>query len=75
MSNYQLAKDRVRRATKAPTKLSDYSKFSFALFTAEDIDSEEPQCFHDVKKDKDWIKWNGGMAEEMDSLERIILGT
>jgi len=68
LSNYQSARDRERRAPNPPQKLADYTHFALALVMAEEIESEEPQCYHDAKKDKHWIKWNGGMKEEIDSL-------
>ena len=68
LKNYQLARDRVRRTIKPPEKLTDYTQFAFALVMAEEVESEEPVCFHDAKEDKDWKKWHGGMSEEMDSL-------
>lgn len=67
---YQLARDRVRRAVVPPARLSDYSMVAFALLTAEDMDIEEPQCFHDAQVSAEWLKWNGSMEEEMDSLTK-----
>jgi len=63
-----LARDRVRRTIRPPAKLTDYTQFAFALIMAEEVESEEPVCFHDAKEDKDWEKWHGGMIEEKDSL-------
>ena len=37
---------------------------------AEEIETEEPHCYHDAKKDKQWGKWNGGIKEEIDSLTK-----
>lgn len=68
LSDYQLARDMVRRPILAPAKLNDYTQFSFALLAYEVIDIEEPQCYHDALKDKNWEKWNGAMQEDMDSL-------
>lgn len=67
-ASYQLARDRPRRALKPPAKLSDYTQFVIALLTGEDLDSEEPRCYHEATKSKDWHKWNLGMGDEMTSL-------
>ncbi|CAA7057839.1 unnamed protein product [Microthlaspi erraticum] len=68
LTNYQLARDRGRRQPKPPAKFSDYSEVAFALLTAEFVTSEEPSCYHEARRSKDWVKWNGGMTEEMESL-------
>jgi len=69
LSNYQLARDRVRRQIRAPIRFSDYSQFAYALMAAEDMDSsEEPSCYHEAKETKEWEKWNAGMGDEMQSL-------
>lgn len=70
LAGYQLARDRVRRTTVPPARLTDYSMVAFALFTAEDTEIDDPQCFHDAQKSQDWEKWNGAMGEEMDSLTK-----
>lgn len=52
-----------------PVRMKDYSQIAFALMTYEILNvEEEPQCYHDAKRDKDWEKWNGVMGEEMSSL-------
>lgn len=68
LSNYQLARDRVRRPIVDTIKLNNYTQFSFALLAYEVVNVEEPQCYHDALEDKDWKKWNRAMQEEMDSL-------
>ncbi|CAA7041690.1 unnamed protein product [Microthlaspi erraticum] len=66
--SYCLARDRPRREIKLPVKLNDYTEFGFALLAAENVDIEEPQCYHDAKRSEDWVKWNDGMIDEMKSL-------
>jgi len=68
LSSYKLTRDRVRRQIRPPTRFSDYSQFAFALYTAEEVESEEPSYFHEATEDKNWEKWNGGMNDEMNSL-------
>ncbi|CAB80825.1 putative polyprotein [Arabidopsis thaliana] len=74
LKNYQLARDRTRRITRPPTKLSDYTHFAYALVMAEKLgEEEEPHCYHDARNDKDWEKWNG-VADDME-LEQMDVKT
>lgn len=68
--NYQLAKDHRRREPVPPAWLADYSNIACALIAAEEIEAEEPGCYHNALKDKDWVLWNGSMADEYESLKK-----
>ena len=69
LSDYILARDRVRRQIKPPSKYEDADLVAYALASAEDIELEEPRSFAEAKQSKEWDIWNGSMGEEMTSLE------
>ncbi|CAA7015031.1 unnamed protein product [Microthlaspi erraticum] len=70
LAGYQLARERDRRVIAPPARFNDYSMVAFALLTAEDIEIDDPQCYHEAMQSKDWEKWNGSMGEEMGSLAK-----
>ena len=70
LSGYQLAKDRGRRQIVPPAWMSDYSNIACALIAAEEIESSEPQCYHEARNSKDWHLWDGSMTDEYTSLQR-----
>lgn len=63
-----LARDRSKREIRPPAKFNDYIEVGFDLLAAENIDTEEPQCYHDERRSENWIKWNDGMIDETKSL-------
>ena len=69
LSEYLLARDRVRRQIKPPSKYEDADLVVYALASAEDIEQEEPRSFTEEKLSKDWDIWNDSMGEEMTSLD------
>ena len=70
LAGYQLAKDRTRREIVPFAWMSDYSNIACALVAAGEIESDEPQCYHDALTDKDWDLWNASMSEEFHSLKK-----
>lgn len=42
----------------------------FALSVSEEIDCEEPRSYEEAMRSKDSEKWNAGMDDEMESLEK-----
>lgn len=53
-----------------PARYSEDSATAFALSIAEEIEIEEPGNYSEAMKCRDWKKWNGGMDEEMGSLDK-----
>lgn len=70
LSNYQLARDRIRREIVKPARFTEDSEVAFALSVAEVVEATEPTSFEEARRSKDWKKWNAGMDEEMDSLKK-----
>lgn len=70
LSNYQLARDRVRREIVKPAKFTEDSEVAFALSVSEEIECEEPRSYEEAMRSKDSEKWNAGMDDEMNSLEK-----
>ena len=70
LTNYQLARDRVRREIVKPARFTEDSELAFALSVAEVIDSEEPNSYEEAMSSSDWEKWNAGMNDEMTSLKK-----
>lgn len=69
LSDYILARDRVRRKIKPPLKYEDADLIAYALASAEAIDQQEPRSFAEAKHSKDRDIWKGSMGEEMVSLD------
>lgn len=70
LSDYQLARDRVRRQIVKPVRFTEDSEVAFALYVSEEIESEEPRSYEEALRSKDAEKWNAGMDDEMHSLEK-----
>ena len=70
LRDYQLARDRIRREIVKPARYSEDSATAFALSVAEELEIEEPRSYSEAVKCRDWKKWNGGMDEEMGSLDK-----
>lgn len=70
LSDYLLARDRVRRQTK-PLAIFESGDFvAYALMSAADIIIDEPNTVIEAKKGKDWDKWKASMKEEKNSLDK-----
>ena len=63
LSNYQLARDRVRREIVKPARYTEDSDVAFALSIAEIIDSQEPNSYVEAMGKSDGEKWNVGMDD------------
>lgn len=70
LENYVLARDRVRREIKLPSKFDDYDLVAYALAAAEDLDIDEPKTIEEAKRSKYWKQWLKAMEEEMSSLDK-----
>lgn len=70
LSNYQLAKDKVRRETVKPARFTDDSEAAFALSVSKEIDCNEPRSYEEAMRSKDSEKWNARMDDEMESLRK-----
>ena len=70
LDNYILARDRIRREVKKPSRFDDSDCVAYALATAEEINKDEPKSYLEARRSKSWKLWNEGMQEEMDSLEK-----
>lgn len=58
LSNYQLARDRIRREIVKPARFTEDSKVAFALSVAEVVEATEPSSFDEAMRSRDWKKWN-----------------
>ena len=65
LTDYILARDRVRRKIKPPSKFGDTDLVAYALASSEAIEIEEPKSYQEARRSKDWGLWNGAMSEEM----------
>lgn len=68
LDNYLLARDRVRRQPKVPSKFSDYELLSFALCIAESLEYSEPSSYKEAMRSPERSKWIAAMKEEIQSL-------
>lgn len=67
---YVLARDRVRRTIKPPSKFEDRDFVAYTLASSEDIEVEESKSFQEAMKSKEWKLWNGAADEEMIFLDK-----
>ena len=70
LDHYILARDRVRRETKLPSKYDDFDVVAYALSAANDIDINEPKSYQEAMRSKERKLWTAASDEEMDSLDR-----
>lgn len=68
LQNYQLAKDRIKRQTKASVKYGYIDLIAYPLLSADDI--EEPRSYSKPIESEDNVKWLFSMQKVMDSLQR-----
>lgn len=65
-----MARDRVRRVGKLPSRFSDSEMVFYILVVAEEIELKEPLTYKEAMESNDKDKWLQAMREEMDSLTR-----
>lgn len=58
LSNYQLARDRIRREIVKLARFTEDSEVAFALSVAEVVEATEPSSFDEAMRSRDWKKWN-----------------
>ena len=63
-----LARDRVRREIRPPSKYAHTDIIAYALNIGDTIELDEPVTFTEVSKSKDKANWLKAIKEEMDSL-------
>lgn len=68
LQNYQLAKDRIKRQTKALVKYGYIDLIAYPLLSVDDI--EEPRSYSKPIESEDNVKWFFSMQKVMDSLQR-----
>jgi hypothetical protein len=57
LQNYQLARDRDRRQRRPALSYGYVDLVAFALNVADDIDTCEPQSYHEAITSNDSVKW------------------
>ena len=67
-NSYQLTRDRQRRNIKPPERFGYADVVTFALYTAQGIENQEPQSFEEALRHTDSREWQKAMKVEMDSL-------
>nr|KYP63308.1 Retrovirus-related Pol polyprotein from transposon TNT 1-94 [Cajanus cajan] len=71
IQSYSLARDRERRAHKAPQRYGHADLVSFAFTVGLDLeDHDEPKSYSEAMRSKDKNSWLKAMKEEMGSLEK-----
>ena len=65
---YELARDRVRREIRAPTRYG-YSDYANCLAIVEDLESREPSCYKEAISSKNAVYWISAMNGELNSLQ------
>ena len=68
LHDYQLARNRVRRETKPPSRYAYAGMITYAFNSAEYIVIEEPASYREAVKSSNKSNWIKAMDEEMDSL-------
>ena len=70
LDGYMLARDRVRRKIKPPSRFEDEDFVAYALAAADEIEIEEPKTFMEAMSSRKRKQWKNGADEEVDSLKR-----
>ncbi|KAI5649670.1 hypothetical protein M9H77_35675 [Catharanthus roseus] len=70
LRDYQLSRDRFRRAHKEPTRYSYSYIVSYAFAVASYVEEKEPLCFFYVLKSSNPSLWLRAMDEEMTSSDK-----
>lgn len=70
LSNYQLARDRVRRVTRPPFRFGQAYMIFYALNVAEEIEYFEPATYSEAMRSKESREWMKAMEEEINSLHK-----
>uniref|UniRef100_A0A803QBY2 Retrovirus-related Pol polyprotein from transposon TNT 1-94 n=1 Tax=Cannabis sativa TaxID=3483 RepID=A0A803QBY2_CANSA len=70
LSTYQLARDRVRRETRPPSKFGYADFIAYALLTVEELESSEPTTYLEATTGRNKVKWLKAIDEEMTSLKK-----
>ena len=70
LDHYILARDRKRREIKLPSKYDDFDVEAYALYVANDIETDEPKSYQEAMRSKERDQWGLSSDEEMDSLDR-----
>lgn len=69
LDNYQLARDRTRRANvKKPARYSNSSLVYYAFCATEVVESVEPSNYKEAVKSRERDRWIKAMQDEIDSL-------
>ena len=68
LCDYILARDKLRRQTKAPIRYAQAKTNSFTFNFTEEMESSDPLSFKEVITCEDKQKWLKAMDEEMESL-------
>ena len=65
-----LARDRVRRTIKPPSRFEDSDFAAYALAVSEEIEINEPESYKEAMMSKKSKFWKNVAREEMNSLQR-----
>lgn len=70
LSSYQLARDRTRREIRPPIRYRQSDLVSFALYTALEVELQEPKSYSEAITCAEKEKWLVAMEEELQSLNK-----
>ena len=70
IEGYMLARDRVRRQIRPPSRYEDTDFAAYALAASEEIEIDEPKSFKEAMMSKKSKFWKNAAGDEMDSLQR-----
>ena len=68
LRDYVLARDRVRRQTRPPSRYAHAEVIAFALNIGDSLELEEPLTYKEACSSKNMSSWMKAMREEMNSL-------
>lgn len=70
LADYNLARDRERRQTRAPVRFGYESELAFAHASYEELADRETKTFEEAMKSEQSEEWFKAMKDEMSSLEK-----